>query len=83
MRRILVLAIFLIFICSQLCFAYVIKQYYPSGKLFHSQVYYDNGMVKGPLKIYWANGRLRQKVIYKNYEPYITENWSENGVRLH
>jgi len=83
MRRSLVLAIILLLACSTVCFAKVVKQYFPNGKLNSVQVYYANGVIKGPYKVYWPNGRLRWKTLYKNGRSYVTHSWSVNGVRLH
>jgi antitoxin component YwqK of YwqJK toxin-antitoxin module len=82
MRRSLVLAIILVLACSSVCFAKVVKQYFPDGKLYSTQVYYDSGIIKGPYKIYWQNRRLREETLYQNGRAIVTHNWSESGVRL-
>lgn len=82
MRRSLVLAIILTLTCSSICFANVVKQYYPNGKLYSTQVYYESGIPKGPYKIYWPSGKLKQMTLYQNGRPTVVHHWSPAGVRL-
>jgi hypothetical protein len=83
MRKVLLSTIILFFIASSLCLANsVSKQYYPDGKLYWVQVYDDNGTLIGPYKKYWQNGRLREKVFYKEGHPFLTKRWSVNGKRI-
>ncbi len=66
MKRALVLAVILLFISSGLCFAKVVKQYFPNKKIKSIQSYNKKGQLDGPTKIYWLNGKLREKRYYKN-----------------
>ena len=38
------------------------------------------GNVIGPYKIYWQNGRLRQKTFYKDGHPTMTQRWTVDGA---
>ena len=82
MRRSLVVAIILILGYSSLCFAKVVNEHYPNGKLKSVQVYDNKGKIEGPYKIYWPNGKLKSETRYKHGRPYITHHWSEKGIRL-
>jgi antitoxin component YwqK of YwqJK toxin-antitoxin module len=82
MKKSLVLTVILIIGYSSLCFAKVVSEYFPNGKLKSVQVYDNKGKLEGPYKVYWPNGRLRSKTIYKHGRSSSTHNWSEKGVRL-
>jgi antitoxin component YwqK of YwqJK toxin-antitoxin module len=82
MRRSIFLTVLLLFISSGLCFAKVVKEYFPDGRVYYIQKYDANDNIVGPFKRYWPNGRLREKIIYKNGVPYLTYRWSQEGVRL-
>ena len=82
MKRPIILAMILMFASSSLCLARVVKQYFPDGKIYSVQNYDDQNNIIGPFKIYWQNGRLREKIIYKNGQPYIIKRWTINGVRI-
>jgi len=82
MKKALVLAGILILACSNLCLAKVVHQYFPDGKLKSVQIYDEKGRIVGPYKIYWPNGKLRVKIIYKHGRPLTAHKWSEKGVRI-
>lgn len=81
MRK-LILTTILLFTSIGLCFARVEKDYFPDGRLHYVQVYDKDGNIVGPYKVYWQNGRLREKIIYKNEQPYIIHRWAIDGRKL-
>jgi len=83
MKRSLILVVILIFTFSSVSFAKMVRKYFPNGKLNSTQIYDDKGIPKGPYMLYWPNGKLKRKILYKHGRPYSTRNWSEKGVLLH
>ncbi len=82
MKKLFSITLVITLLLTNPVFAKTVKQYYPNGKLSSVQVYDDDGVIKGPCKTYWENGRLRQKTWYKHGLPYLSHTWSERGVRL-
>ncbi len=66
MKKSLLLAIALILVCANLSFAKTVKQYYDNGKVRAVYHYNRKGVMDGPYKLYWENGRLKEKGVYKN-----------------
>jgi antitoxin component YwqK of YwqJK toxin-antitoxin module len=82
MKKAFMLMIILIVGYSSLCFARTVSEHYPDGKIKSVQVYYKNGLIEGPYRIYWPNGKLKSKTFYKYGRPYLTKKWSEKGKEL-
>jgi antitoxin component YwqK of YwqJK toxin-antitoxin module len=75
----IILALLLLTFSSSLCFAKVVKEYFPDGKIYTVQVYNEQGEITGPYKVFYPNGRLRSKTWYRDGQPYATKRWDING----
>jgi antitoxin component YwqK of YwqJK toxin-antitoxin module len=83
MKKILILVF--VFCCTfaSLSLARTEKRYYPDGKL-QAVVHYNGQKQKhGVYKVYWLNGKLMEKGVYKNGVIEGTpKKYSIDGIRL-
>ena len=83
MKKSFALTIMFILVCSSVCFAKVIKQYYPNGTLRSVLTYNNKNQLNGPYKYYWPNGKLKEKGRNKNGYPVgPIKRYSADGVLL-
>ncbi len=81
MRRLLALAIIFVFFCSSVSFAKVVKQYYPNKKTRSVIKYNEKKQLDGTYKLFWSNGRLKEKGRYKDGRHVgETKRYSSDGV---
>ena len=66
MKKFLFLTIILVFTCSSLSFAKVIKRHYPDGTLQAVVSFDKKGKRNGHYRTYWPNGKLMEQGTYKN-----------------
>jgi antitoxin component YwqK of YwqJK toxin-antitoxin module len=76
-----IVSLILLLVFSSESFAKTIKEYFPDGRLYSVQKYDAQGNIVGPYKVYWQNGRLREKTLYRYGQPHKTIKWSFEGVR--
>ena len=65
MRRSLLLAMTLIFVCADLSFAEMQKKYYRNGKLKLERTIL-NGKLNGPYNVYWPSGIIKERRFYRD-----------------
>jgi antitoxin component YwqK of YwqJK toxin-antitoxin module len=83
MKKLLILVILFISVCSSVSFARTEVKHYPNGKI--QSVAHYNGKHKrnGSYKVYWTNGRLMEQGVYKNGKIVGTpQKWSIEGIRI-
>ena len=82
MKKSLALTAILFFMCSSVCFAKEIKQYFNDGKLKSVASYNNHNQLDGVYKNFWPNGRLKEVGQFKNGVLIWVKHYSQDGILL-